>query len=175
MVSKLFVFLGICFLAFAVYLVWERNNPQRLSFNTLTGTEKQSAHTAAIPIRLSIPSQHIDLPIFPTTITKTVWGDTKQGVSYLTSSPIPGTIGNSIIYGHNWPNLLGPLTKVKPGEKITVRFADGQKVIFTVKFTSIVTPDQTHVLEKTDDARLTLYTCTGFFDSKRFVVTAIKD
>ena len=41
-----------------------------------------------------------------------------------------------------------------------------------IEYTQVVTPDQTHILAPSDDRRVTLYTCTGFLDRKRFVVTA---
>lgn len=171
--GKLFIVFGICFLAFGAFLLWERNTPQRLSFRPFA-QQTVNATAEVMPVRLIVPSQGINLSIYPASINQNKWEDTKQGVSFLTSSPVPGTVGNSIIYGHNWPNLLGPLTKVKPGELVVVAFNDGTTMPFIVTFTSTVTPDQTHVLEATDDKRLTIYTCTGFFDSKRFVVTAIK-
>jgi len=68
---------------------------------------------------------------------------------------------------------LGKLPKVKPGQEITIVFTDGSSKIFTIEYTSVVTPDQTHILNPTADSRITLYTCTGLFDNKRFVVTAV--
>ena len=35
-----------------------------------------------------------------------------------------------------------------------------------------VYPNQTEVIEETDDETLTLYTCSGFADSKRLIVVA---
>jgi len=35
-----------------------------------------------------------------------------------------------------------------------------------------VLPNQTEVIKPTDDERLTLYTCSGFADTKRLIVTA---
>ena len=95
-----------------------------------------------------------------------------SGLSYLSSSPIPGEWGNSILYGHNWPNLFGPLKKIQKGDPVEVELSSGQTRTFEVVMTDTVTPNQTHILSKTDDVRLTLYTCTGFLDRNRFVVTA---
>ena len=82
-------------------------------------------------------------------------------------------MGNSVLYGHNFPSILGSLTKIKPNDKIEIIMSNGEKKIFTVKYTSIVGQDQTHILSQTKDARITVYTCTGFLDTKRFVATAI--
>lgn len=126
------------------------------------------------PIGLVIKSVGIELPILPARIQRGgVWESTPRGVSYLSSSPLPGESGNSILYGHNWPNLLGSLPQVKPGSSIEIVFADGSRKKFVITFTSLVTPDQSHILAPTADSRITLYTCAGFLDSRRFVVTAI--
>lgn len=128
-----------------------------------------------MPVSIAIPSLRISLPVYPSTIENGKWQDTKDGVSFLTSSTAPGVGGNSIFYGHNWPSLLGNLTKIKPGDKIFVTLSEKGMQVYTVKYITVVTPDQTHILDTTSDSRLTLYTCTGFLDSKRFVVTAVED
>ena len=172
--TKLFLGIGVILLIFGIYLVWERNNPNRLSFQ-LSRNSKTTAESAEKPSILSVPSANIALPIIPASIADGKWEDTKQGVSYLSNSPVPGHVGNSILYGHNWPTLLGNLSKVKPGDTISVSFTSGDTKKFTVRFVTIVTPDETHILNQTDDKRLTLYTCTGWFDSKRLVVTAVAE
>ena len=91
--------------------------------------------------------------------------------------PNPWEFGNSILYSHNWSSLLGPLTKAKPGQKIIITFDNGRKEKFVVEHTQEVGPDNTEILSQTEDSRLTLHTCSGFLDTKRFFVTAfpVKD
>lgn len=169
------IVLGLSCLSVSGFLIWQRQTPQRLAFK-LSELKTVTTHSSTVditPVVLSIPSLDIELPIIPTTLKDGNWQATGEGVSYLITSPPPGETGNSIMYGHNWPNLLGSLTRVKPGEIIRIDYSDGSARIFEVEFTSIVTPNQTHILNQTQDKRLTLYTCTGFLDTKRFVVTAI--
>lgn len=170
--SRLFLIAGACFLLFAAYLVWERTNPYRLSFETAFPTQTVATIHSVLPTQITISSIGVDLPIIPATIRQGSWETTAQGVSYVVSSAIPGEKGNSVIYGHNWSNIFGRLPNITRGDRISVFFSDGSSRSFTVQYTTIVTPDQTHVIEPTDDARLTLYTCTGFFDTKRFVTVA---
>jgi len=170
--SKLLLILGICCLLFATYLIWQRNNPSRLSF-AIDHINYEITNGKNNPTKLIIKDLELELPIYPASLDNGKWQATTQGVSYLVSSIQPGELGNSILYGHNWPNLLGKLHKVKPGGEITIVFADASEKNFTIEYTSVVTPDQTHILNPTDDRRLTLYTCTGIFDNKRFVVTAV--
>ena len=125
-----------------------------------------------LPTKIEISSLSLSLPVYPASIVGDKWQTTDSGISYLSSSPLPGTVGNSVMYGHNWPNLLHDLGKVKPGDTIAVFFGS-KKLIYSVHYVSVVEPDNTSVYTNTTDARLTLYTCTGLLDSKRLVVTAI--
>lgn len=160
--------LGIFFLGFSVFLYAERHAQRQLVFAAYPST------AVVTPTRLTIPSLALELPIFPARISNQKWDITKDGVSYLVTSPLPGSVGNSVIYGHNWEGLLGPLHEIKSGDEIIVQNSDGAKHIYIVHFISVVTPDQSHIYSNTSDSRLTLYTCTGFLDSKRLVVTAIR-
>ena len=124
------------------------------------------------PVAIAIKGLNINLPIIPAEIHSTQWDTTTKGVSWLDNSPEPGENGNSILYAHNWTSLFGNLPKVKPGQKIQIGFKDNTKKNFLVQNTAIVKPNQLGILDQTTDKRITLYTCTGFMDSKRFVVTA---
>ncbi|MEK7165252.1 MAG: sortase [Patescibacteria group bacterium] len=169
-----FIFIGSCFLLFTLYLIWQRNTPRRLEFsNYINSNSEAVSSTNVIPIILEIPAIQISLPILSQELTAGHWPATSEGVTYLGSSPIPGDTGNSIMYGHNWPNILGKLPKVKPGDNIKIILSNGSTEVFVIEYVTEVTPDQTHILNPTADKRLTLYTCTGFLDSRRLVVTAI--
>jgi LPXTG-site transpeptidase (sortase) family protein len=170
LLSKTLVFLGIIFLVFGAYLVVQRYSPKKLEFNNLSVAKASTSKI--VPQRIIIPSLKIDNTIFGAKITNNQWEATEKGVSYLSSSPIPGSRGNSILYGHNWESILGRLVQIKPGEKIKIYMSSGEVRDFVVNFTSVVEPTQTHILAQTNDNRITIYTCTGFMDSKRFVVTA---
>ncbi len=152
----------MCFVFFA-YLVRQRYAPVKISESAIEVT--------AEPV-ISIPSIELKLPVIPAAINGTTWETTTKGVSYLTSSAAPGEAGNTIMYGHNWPNLLGKLTEVKPGQEIIVKLKDGKTIRYTVQFTTEVSVLQSDILAPTSDKRLTIYTCTGFWDEKRYVVVA---
>ncbi len=176
--SKTLIFLGAVLFVVGLYFVWERNSPNRISFDVSPPAQKGSLIEAEVlpqgkPIVIKIPSIDKELAIIPSKIVNNRWESTKNGVSYLATSPIPGELGNSIFYGHNYPNLLKDLTKVKVGDEISVVFENGGERKFEVHFTQEVGPNQSTILNPTGDKRITLYTCSGFFDSKRFVVTAI--
>ena len=160
--------LGIFFLGFGCYLVYERLAPRQLVY-----AANVRAQSPTSPVRLTIASIPLDLSVYPATINHGKWDLTREGISYLSTSPLPGSLGNSVMYGHNWHNLLGKLKNIQVGAPIVITDNHGQTLTYLVQFISVVTQDETHIYSNTSDYRLTLYTCTGFLDSKRLVVTAI--
>lgn len=172
--DKFFTGLGISLILFGSLLVFQRNNPNRVAFakaenNILVKQEKK----IITPEAVIIPSLNINLQIFPSEIRDGKWEVTDKGISYLKTSALPGENGNSIMYGHNWTNLLGNLTRIKTGETIEVVFDDNSKKEFIVTLIQEVKPDDVSILKRTTDNRITIYTCSGFLDSKRFVVVAL--
>lgn len=171
-VASLFLFFGLICLLLSSLLVWQRYSPQRLAFKGMKPSPSHFAQQQS-PTQLIISDLGIDLQVYPARLKEKGWETTSLGVSFLTTSASPGNPGNSIIYGHNWPNLLGKLPMIIPGQEIQIVFSEGTYKRFRVEYTATVTPDQTHVLDNATDARLTLYTCTGFLDRKRFIVVAV--
>lgn len=169
--ARLFILLGIAGFILASYLIWERNNPNRLAFKNYVGNYK-NVKASNPPTRIIIRDLSIDIPIYPAKVVTDQWETTSQGASYLLSSPIPGARGNSIIYAHDWVSLFGPLLSAKAGQKVEIQYEDKSKKIFTIQSTSVVPSDRASILAPTDDKRITLYTCTGFLDSQRMVAVA---
>lgn len=172
MKRNLCLILGLLLLLFAGFLWYERTTPRRLAF-AYAAPQKVSTRVEA-PIGIRIPSLSISLPIFPANVQNTSWPTTDKGVSYVVSSPFPGDKGNSILYGHNWPNLLGKLPQLNPGDTIEIIGKKNTIIPFTVIYTATVDPSNASILAPSDDRRITLYTCTGFLDTKRFVVVATR-
>lgn len=173
--SSSLIVAGILLVGLSIALGFQRYNPHRLSFDFDLQEPvqvKAVKKDAPLPTRITISGTPINLPIVESTIHGQEWETTDKGVSYLSLSPIPGEKGNSILYGHNWTNLLGPLVNVVPGQLIRIFYADGSSVRFVVEGTAMVTPTDTSILLPSKEPLLTIYTCAGFFDSKRFVVTA---
>jgi LPXTG-site transpeptidase (sortase) family protein len=168
--SKLLIVLGVVCVLVAAYLFYLRYSSHPLTFEKAPKIEFSDKNNT--PKTLEIPSINVNLPIFSSVIKGTAWQTTTIGVSYLSTTPIPGTKGNSVIYGHNWTSLLGSLPKVKPGQNIFITMQNGEKKSFKIVYTAVVSPNQTYIIDNTKDTRVTIYTCTGFLDSRRFVVVA---
>lgn len=170
-VYRFLILFGIACYVFGIYLIWERNNSNRLTFKSYVGNYR-NVKIDNPPTRIIIRDLNIDLPIFPATIKNNQWEATTQGASYLLSSSIPGELGNSIIYAHDWASLFGPLLNARQGDEIEIEFADKTRKSFVVEVTKVVSNTESSILKDFGDKRLTLYTCTGFLDSQRFVVVA---
>lgn len=168
--TVLLIFSIFCYILFGFFLY------QRFSYHSIafaTPPETTSVNTSSVlPSQIIIDTLSINLPIYPARINGTTWETTSNGVSYLLSSPVPGESGNSILYGHNWNSLLGGLHNIHKGDIIDIYFSDHTSKEFSVTNIQVVRTDNTTVLEQTTDKRITLYTCSGFLDLNRLVVTA---
>ena len=168
--SRLFICAGILFLISSFYLLYLRHSSHPLTFKEYP--TKVVALSIETPNTIHIPSINVHLPIVPAVADKNKWETTEKGVSYLLSTPLPGDKGNSVMYGHNWTSLLKNLPQVRTGERVYVIMKDGTKREFKIEYTATVNADQTYIIDNTPDTRITIYTCVGFLDSKRFVVVA---
>ncbi len=169
LISRLLTLTGIILVFFGFYLVYLRHSPKPLSFENKPGNLQKSITP---PNTIEIPSINLQLPIVPAIKEGSNWETTHKGISYLASTPEPGQKGNSVLYGHNWESLLKDLPSVRPGERIFITLKNGDKREFEVEYTAVVEPSESYIINSTNDTRITLYTCTGFLDSKRFVVVA---
>ena len=168
--SNLFLFASLVCFSWVAFLLWLRFTPTTLSFASLPNTQRPATNSQ--PTLLTIPSLEITLPVTPGNVTGNRWPVSYTGLIYVDSTPTPGSVGNSVIYGHNWASLLGPLKHATQGLEIHVTSGDGSTRTFIVDTIQTVSPDQTSLLNQTADARLTLYTCTGFLDTRRLVLSA---
>ena len=129
------------------------------------------------PVWLTIPAIGVKAPIInlglnrngtlqvPTTTTVAGW---------YTGSPRPGATGSAVIAGHvdsrTGPGIFFWLKKMRPGERIYVRRADGTLAVFVVTAVRIYTKSNfptAMVYGPVPDAELRLITCGGTFDYAR--------
>lgn len=126
------------------------------------------------PTKLYIPKIAKILYVSDGYVVDNRWAISETGVSYLISSALPGQTGNSVIYGHNRQEILGNLPQVTAGDPVFVVLTSGDFVKYAVFETKVIEPTQVDILNQSADSRLTIYTCSGFLDTARFVVIAKK-
>lgn len=101
--------------------------------------------------------------------------DLKKGPGHYPDSAMPGHLGNFVVAGHRttYGAPFFDLDQLEVGDQIDV--IDGQRRQFTyiVSESKTVHPAEVGVLAKTDDARLTLITCTPKFSAaQRLIIVA---
>lgn len=127
--------------------------------------------TGQIPTHIFI-QWFIDTSITEQLFDNGNWTISETEASYLSQSAKPGEKGNIIIYGHNKRSIMGNIRALKGNELISLTTKDGSVHQYKIEKLIEVNPNQTEYLEPTQEEILTLYTCSGFLDSKRFIVQA---
>lgn len=124
-----------------------------------------------LPVKIQLPSgKHVNL--VRTQLSDGTWYvDETQG-NYLSDSAGLGTGGNVVIYGHNYPHIFGSLDEVRTGELVLVTDQNQVEHHYQIELITEVNSSDTSWIQPTTEPLLTLYTCSGFLDSKRLIVRA---
>jgi len=93
-------------------------------------------------------------------------------------SPVPGAPGDSVIEGHagypGQPLIFGRLATLRPGAQVVVVLADGSRQVFTVDSMTTVPVGTAPpgFAEPYGPPRLTLITCTGYFNQNTYTYSS---
>lgn len=173
--SRTFLFAALICFSVTAFLVWQRYTPVTLTFSNFPNSNNSyQVNNPQVLSTLNISDLNIQLPVTSKEVSKGSWPVSSSSLIHVANTPKPGDTGNSVIYGHNWPNLLGSLTKAEIGQKVEIYDDQGQKTDFIITDIQIVKPTQTELLDQTTEPVLTLYTCVGFLDTQRLVIRATK-
>lgn len=166
------VFFGVLCLVFtlqATFLTAQRFLAKPSSHPLIT----THSNEPSVPQTLLLPTHAEPLPIILTPVQNNDWQVSTKGVSLMQSSRHGK---GKILYGHNWPNLLGSLHDAEIGSSIQIRYSDLKQEAYTVQSMFTVDPSQLNVLELAQDPdTLLIYTCSGWLDQKRLVVVAVRE
>src|SRR5690348_16828261 len=114
--SDLLFLIGFAAFMFTGFLLVQRFEPQNLAFASAPpATGKDITN---VPTSLYFPLLAKTLRVYPSRVISGKWETTDKGVSYLTTSGIPGRNGNAVFYGHNFPSLLGDLGDLQVGSVV---------------------------------------------------------
>src|SRR6266404_2303763 len=126
--------------------VWQQQN-----------STPHTSETAAVVddglIRVEIPKINLDAMVVEGSSRKQL----KIAPGHITTTPVPGENGNSVITAHR-DTFFRHIYELTKGDEITVR-RNGQVFKFQVIGKKVVDPDDVSVLSPTTDAHLTLITC----------------
>ena|SRR3972149_6135796 len=124
-----------------------------------------------VPQRILLPELSIDLPVKNSGLIDGYWQVFSDAAGWGEGSGLPGETGNQVIFAHAKRGLFLPLREVTLGMKVYV-LAKEKWYEYEVKEVKEVLPTQVEVIAPTQDETLTLYTCSGFADSRRLIVVA---
>lgn len=129
------------------------------------------------PNRIVIPQLLVDLAVRKADVIDGYWEVFQDSAAWGVGSGFPGEAGNQVVFAHARKGLFLPLKNIKKGMRVYVFTGDDQersKLSYAYEVSDIkeVLPSETEVIAPTDDETLTLYTCSGFNDTKRLIVVA---
>lgn len=120
---------------------------------------------------IMLPTSSIDLPVVEAPIVDGYWEVSETTASHGSGSSYPGESGNIVIFAHARDGLFLPLREAEIGESIYLLTAQTWR-LYRITEKKEVAPADTEVIAQTPEETLTLFTCSGFLDSMRTVVTA---
>jgi sortase A len=135
---------------------------------TLSASSSAFSH----PVRIIIPRLTIDLPVVQAPLVNGHWALSETSASHGIGSASPGEAGNIVIFAHARPSLFYSLKIIRPQDTVYLH-TSSRWFAYRVATISEVFPDQIEVISPTTTETLTLFTCSGFADSKRLIVTAL--
>lgn len=102
------------------------------------------------------------------------WSVSDQGVSYWVSSSGLDEMGNVVLYGHNKAGILRDLPTLRIGDILLVEGSDTQVRRYRVSVSEEVAVDAVEWLGLTETETITVYTCSGWWNTKRWMVQATR-
>lgn len=153
-----------------VHSTWQ-DRSLRLRAAQLDQPQAAQGERNALPSQIFIPWR-VDTLINPGALENGKWSIDQDTATYLSQSARPGEGGNIVLYGHNTREILGNIRALVPGEKITITSQDGSTHDYEVEWTKEVSAEDVSAIQPTETEFLTLFTCSGFLDSQRFIVRA---
>lgn len=145
--------------------------PVRVDVNLLK-VNKQKADNS--PKRIIIPDIDIDLVVKEAKVVNGYWEVFSDSAGFGSGSTYPNEVGNTVIFAHARKGLFLPLKSSVVGQKVYL-LTQEKWFSYTINEVKVILPNQIEVIAPTKEAVLTMYTCSGFADSKRLIVIAKRD
>jgi LPXTG-site transpeptidase (sortase) family protein len=124
------------------------------------------------PLRIVIPKYSLDLPIVEANVINGVWETSETSASHGVGSANPGENGNIVIFAHAREGLFLPLRNINKDTLVYILTKD-RWYRYRISDVNLVSPENVSTISASDHEILTLFTCSGFLDSKRAIVKAI--
>jgi sortase A len=165
------------------YQDWARGQMRKASLVQAepSTTQDSAGMSQSMPLRLGnggmapvgtldIPQVHISAMVAEGTRPRVL----QPAVGHIPGTALPGQTGNVVLAAHR-DTFFRRLGELKPGDLIRIT-VPGRQYLYSVRFTDVVSPNETWVLQPSTGQLLTLVTCYPFYyvgpAPKRFVVRA---
>jgi LPXTG-site transpeptidase (sortase) family protein len=103
--------------------------------------------------RIDVPQVHISVMVAEGTRPRVL----RVAVGHIRGTALPGQTGNVVLAAHR-DTFFRRLGELKSGDLIGIT-VPGRQYLYSVRFTDVVDPNETWVLEPSTDQLLTLVTC----------------
>jgi LPXTG-site transpeptidase (sortase) family protein len=150
------------------------SNQERIS-QTAQNTVVKPAITA-LPANISLPRLDIHLNVEDGYYdpSSRQWTLSRQGAFYATgvTTPLSNKKSNTLIYGHNRPELLKPTEKLIKGDQLLIKGRNGKLFEYYYTHDNYASPEETSVLNlPAEKPEVRLMTCEGtFYQYRRIMV-----
>lgn len=169
------IVIGLSVILTAFYMRYDANSKQKKRINafekTIEQLDKNTDNSEKDPNQMP-PQQDINgtigIMLIPKIDLKVAVSDgvdmqtLKYAVGHFPGTAMPGQKGNFCVAGHRsytYNESFNRLDEVKKGDYIIVKTTKGEYK-YKIDDIKVVEPTETSVLDKTDDATITLVTCT---------------
>ncbi len=155
---------------------WQSNHSAKRQELTEKVRSKTAEPQKTMANGIIIPSMLLNRPILEGSIADT-YKILDQGIWRWPGGSTPDKGGNTVLVGHRFTytqpqGVFYFLNKVRLGDQIGLWW-DNKKYVYTVNEIKEVPPTEVSIQAPTEDARLTIYTCTPLWMPKnRLVVIA---
>jgi LPXTG-site transpeptidase (sortase) family protein len=162
--------LAALFMELTLGRVWYESRQHHLVSDFTT--RRLTAHVGQAVAVLQVPRLNMNLMV--------VEGDgpaqLREGPGHRPQTPLPGKLGNSLIFGHraDWGGPFGRLSKIKVGDNVVVEGRDRVAEQYQVVSVKRTPEGDVRPLASSNDYRMTLVTgAGGRFSNDRLVVSAV--
>ena len=145
------------------------STPLPVSTHVPRATVESEEIIIGTPTRISVPRLGLDLPISDGHYEPTdgSWTLSDTSAHFALPSTLPNDKeGNTLIYGHNIPEVFSVLHNLQENDLVYLKTDAGT---FVYRFVSAedYSPDQTDIFSYRGEPQLTLQTCTGVWNQLR--------
>ncbi len=127
-----------------------------------TDVKNKTVELQGSPTVLSIPSLSLSLNILEGGNLGEAWTISDSNVHFDTATYEPNTsMGNTLIYGHNIPNVLRKTENLKPKDILIIKTENNLVFEYSFREFEYVVPTDTNILFYAGPSQVTLLTCNN--------------